>query len=190
MINTLVKTLLGERAALVEEVRSIHADATLPTAEKQSRIKALNVEIAAKADEARGYVEQAERESDVRSLAAGNGFSASMLTAGGNAGSEVRHNEPLPAGRGFSDLPGAKAATRAEFGEYVRALVYEGRAAAEGTDSAGGFLVPTKYASGVLDLARTASRGAGVRRSIKRAATRTGWTGYASSARLPLGGIT
>ena len=64
-------------------------------------------------------------------------------------------DEPLPAGRSFADLAGGKRASIADFGDYARGLVYgEHRAASEGTDSAGGFLVPTTYSATVLDLMR------------------------------------
>jgi HK97 family phage major capsid protein len=73
---------------------------------------------------------------------------------------EVRHNEPLPKGATFADLTDTPADFR-EFGNAMRALAYgdpRELRAAEGTDSAGGFLVAPKYAAGVLDLARAATQ--------------------------------
>ncbi|WP_092201867.1 phage major capsid protein [Blastococcus tunisiensis] len=64
---------------------------------------------------------------------------------------EVRHDRPLPEGASFRDLSGGSADVE-QFGNHLRDIV-EGRAQSEGTGSAGGFLVPTPLAAGVIDLA-------------------------------------
>lgn len=151
---TLANDALERRQVLVSKAQAVYADKSLSDAEKRSQVERINTDIEAVTDEARSLVEQGEAEAEVRSLAEGAGLSRLFTPDRASVGEgEVRMNTAFPEGRGFSDLAG-KAASASEFGEFVRSMVYEGRAASEGTDSAGGFLVPTKYASGVLDLAR------------------------------------
>jgi HK97 family phage major capsid protein len=71
----------------------------------------------------------------------------------GQAAPEARYGRPLAGGQSFRTLPGAGAGSgdAEAFGAHLQAI-YEGRAQNEGTGSAGGFLVPTTLAAGVLDL--------------------------------------
>lgn len=83
---------------------------------------------------------------------------------------EARYGHPLSREARLSGLPEVNSRPLTEFGEYVRSLAGyavapEARAAVEGTNSAGGFLVPVQYASPILDLAinQSAVRAAGAR---------------------------
>lgn len=76
----------------------------------------------------------------------------------GTAG-EARMDESLPADLGFRNLPEANGYNAGDLGAHVRSILRgEVRAQGEGTASAGGYLVPTPLAAGVLDIARNKAR--------------------------------
>ncbi|MFU8849899.1 phage major capsid protein [Micromonospora sp. SL1-18] len=125
----------GEQRGEVEALLKLEAS----DVEKRDGLKALF-------DDA----EQRSNQDEARRVIAG---APAILT--GKAKPEVRYGLPLDEERSFADVAGVQAATASEFGNYVRSVMRgEVRAQSEGTGNKGGYLVPTEYAAGVLDLAR------------------------------------
>ncbi|MGV9815463.1 phage major capsid protein [Streptomyces cellulosae] len=75
----MAKAALEKRAGLVEQARSIEADASLSDAEKRERVERIDADIRSLEAEARDAVERGEREAEARSLAERVG---SLLTPG------------------------------------------------------------------------------------------------------------
>lgn len=149
---------------IADQRAATETDPNLKTDARRAALDALDrqaADLALEIDEARTMLEAAER----RKAGADQAERGHILAAAAalpNSGEkrtasrvEVRHNEPLPEGGAFADLTD-KPATVREFGQYMRGLVYgESRAAGEGSNPAGGFLVAPRYAANVLDLMRT-----------------------------------
>lgn len=95
------------------------------------------------------------------------GHAAKMADARGQrngletiGGAAARFGRPLDANARFADLPGhaPDGDSFADFGQHLRAVAtgeHRANPLTEGTDSEGGFAVPTPLASYVLDLARS-----------------------------------
>lgn len=166
--SAIAERALEKREALFEQRKAIVANKDIPSDQRRAKIEVIDAEMDALAAEAREAVETAEQ---VRAgqdqaqrgarLAAATRVPGGSTDYRGGARIEARHNEPLPTGASFSDLTDKPADFR-DFGKAARALVYgnpsEFRAAGEGTDSAGGFLVAPRYAATVLDLMRPATQ--------------------------------
>ncbi|MFF1776947.1 phage major capsid protein [Streptomyces virginiae] len=67
---TAAKAALEKRACLINDLRSVEADASLSDAEKRTRVERIDVDVRGLEAEAREAVERGEREAEVRSLAA------------------------------------------------------------------------------------------------------------------------
>jgi HK97 family phage major capsid protein len=143
---------LERRSALVNDLKAVEADTSLSDSERRSKAEAIAAGIAQAEAEARTAVEAGEREAEVRVL------SASSSLPGAFGSRQTREDVPFRSGDSFASLAG-RTATPEDFGDYVRS-VYRGetRTNVEGTQSAGGFLVPKEYSASVLDLTRNKAR--------------------------------
>lgn len=165
-----VRNLRNKIDRIQGDLDAMASDQSLRSDEKRAGLAVLSREKKAAEDELRG-VEDAIRDREAGADQEARGAALAAATrlpdrlADGERRTatrvEVRHNNPLPKGASFADLTDKPADFR-EFGNAARALVYgdrsEFRAAGEGTNSAGGFLVAPRYAATVLDLMRPATQ--------------------------------
>lgn len=66
--TALAQAALEKRADLIAQIRTVNDDDKLSDAEKRERIEKIDADVVAAEAEARGYVEQGEREAEVRDL--------------------------------------------------------------------------------------------------------------------------
>lgn len=140
--------VIAERAARGEAV-SAEEESELTRLEKRARQYKSDIYLA-ELD-----VKDAECRADQAEAFRASASMVGKATPNMSINREARYGVPLPDGARLADLPDAdKKSTLDDFGKYTRSLLMgEQRAQSEGTDSAGGFLVPVAYAAPILDIA-------------------------------------
>jgi HK97 family phage major capsid protein len=121
MNKRLAEVALARAEALQSEARSVIADTNLTDSEKRQRVERINADIRAAVDEARDYADKDSRENEVRTL-----MERSPALHGATEGRRMEWRSILPSA---SEL----------------------RFLNEGTDSAGGYTVPTGVSNVVVD---------------------------------------
>jgi HK97 family phage major capsid protein len=121
------------------------------TGEEREAFERASAEMEEAGEQLRDHMERQERREAQRAAMEGRGH---LLD--GQHRPETVEGRALRADETFQSRAGGRPATSEEFGEFVRSLAHgERRAAAEGTGSAGGYLVPTPLSARILDLARS-----------------------------------